>query len=62
MTKQMDETIDHRVPRLYNATVQNRRCWALLNYIIRNEIVIEAPATIKARAKQQERSLARKIA
>jgi hypothetical protein len=49
MTKQADQMIDHR-PRLYNATVQNRRCWALLKHIIGKETVINAPAITKVRA------------
>jgi hypothetical protein len=50
MSKQTDEVIDHLVPPPYNATVQNRRCWALLNHIIQKEIVINSPAVTKARA------------
>jgi hypothetical protein len=41
--------IDH-LSRLYNATVQNQRCWALLKHIIRKEIVINPPAITKVRA------------
>jgi hypothetical protein len=31
---------DHLVSRLYIATVQNRRCLALLNHIVRDHVVI----------------------
>jgi len=31
---------DHLVSRLYTASVQNQRCWALLNHIVRDQVVI----------------------
>ena len=41
------------VPGIYNATVQNQRCRALLDCIIRKEITINAPPKVRARAKDR---------
>jgi hypothetical protein len=53
MKEQTDEKRRDVVPGIYNATVQNRRCRALLDYIIRKEIAINAPPKVKARAKSK---------
>jgi hypothetical protein len=51
--EQTHEKSGHGVAGIYNATEQNRRCQALLDYIMSEEIVMEAPPKVKARAKDK---------
>jgi hypothetical protein len=46
MKKEKAETSEQLVSRLYTATIQNRRCLALLNHIVRDNILVSAPLKI----------------
>ena len=58
MNKENAETADHLGLRLYTATVQNRRCWALLDHIVRDQVVITPPRKRRT-GRLQEPRLAR---
>jgi len=53
MTKQTTARVGGITMHLDHEAVQNLRCWVLLNHILRKEIEIKAPASVKARTKRK---------
>ena len=53
MTKQTTARVGGITMHLDHEAVQNLRCWVLLNHILRKEIEIKAPETVKALTKRK---------
>ena len=53
MTKQTTARVGGITVHLDHDAVQNLRCWVLLHHILRKEIEIKAPESVKARTKRK---------